>query len=776
LITIAVTNNRLSGTIPDFSHLIYFTVKYNDFSHDDIRINHNANNSINYYKYTPQYFGNEQFHTDTIGAMVTLLPDPSIPYTSPSIRWLQNDEFITPNYALNDTSHVIPSLDTADIGVYQFRFINYTLSPEIEFYSRPINNYAKGLDLEGEPIIQGELILEYGLNQSQAEIDSIRNELITDYGGVILDSCGCKVQLDLWKFGEDNLDGVREAIGINGTHERRTSSTEIDGNRDNFYVPDYKEAEYIIIGEPIENTNDTAKVVVGVIDTGINTFHNAIYDNLWRNQAEQNGTIGIDDDQNGYIDDIFGYDFVSDSLMHDANGHGTKVGGVITANTPEGMDIQVMPVRTFNEEGRGSLFDMLCGVYYAIDNGSDIVNISAGYKGQKSEILQKALQYGRDREVLFVVAAGNDTLDLNTVNYWPATFTRDNTLENTIITVTALDSTHNLTDYASFGDRAINIATSGQGLLAPAEYDMESFDYISGTSASAPVVSLALATEKIKSPNKSSATLREDFLNNADIAANLIDLVEEGRMLDVKIRQLSKLRVFLEGALLNSDGTYSDNMRTTLNQRGLLPGQEPVSSFAAPTPAGQPYKNTPWNYNGLEWSNTDYYLENRVDWVLVSLRTEIASNTEIYRTAAQVKQDGVVEFYRPIEDLTGIADSVYIVVEHRNHMGVMSPQKVPVYSGRFVYDFTKQDSYKDPTSVGQIEVKSGVWAMISGDSSQENDQPYYDINGYDKAIWGNENGLYDEYLRSDYDMNGDINGNDKKIWSAKIGLSNRVPK
>jgi len=106
----------------------------------------------------------------------------------------------------------------------------------------------------------------------------------------------------------------------------------------------------------------------------------------------------------------------------------------------------------------------------------------------------------------------------------------------------------------------------------------------------------------------------------------------------------------------------------------------------------------------------------------------------------------------------------------------MSPQKVPVYNGRFVYDFTKQDSYKDPTSVGQIEVKPGMWAMILGDSSKENDQPYYDINGYDKAIWGSENGLYDQYLRSDYDMNGDINGNDKKIWSDKIGLSNRGPK
>jgi len=409
-------------------------------------------------------------------------------------------------------------------------------------------------------------------------------------------------------------------------------------------------------------------------------------------------------------------------------------------------------------------------------NGSDIVNISAGYKGEKSVILQKALQYGRDRNVLFVVAAGNDTLDLDAVNYWPATFTRDTTLDNTIVTVTAMDSTYNLADYASYGDNTVSIATSGEGILAPAGYDSESFDYISGTSAAAPIVSLALAMEKIKYPNKSRTNLREDFLNNADIAADLIDVVKDGRMLNVEVRQLSKVRVFLEGAFFNFDGTYRNSMKTVLNDRGLLPGQTPISPLAVPTPAGQPYRNAPWNYNGVEWSNTDYYLDDRVDWILISLRTEIAANTEIYRTAAQLKKDGAVEFYRPIQDLTGIADSVYIVVEHRNHMAVMSPEKVPVYNGRFIYDFTKQDSYRDPTSVGQVEIKPGVWAMIVGDSSQENDHPHYDINGDDKGIWVNENGLYDRYLQGDYDMNGDANGRDKAIWSGKMGLSNRVPK
>lgn len=777
---LSLTENYLSGPVPDFTQLyenLFISIRYNDFSHDDISVNHDANSTIGHrYVYSPQYFGKEQFHTDTIGATVILSPNPSIPYDNPSVKWVQNEEFITQSFALNDTTYTIPSLDTMDIGVYQYRFIDYTLSPEVEFHSRPINNYVEGLDLEGEPIIQGELILEYGEDKSQTEIDSIRNELVTEYGGTILDSCGCKVHLDLWKFGEDTLDVVREIIGLDKVNERRTSSTEIDGNRNNLFVPDYTEAEYILTDKPIQNTNDTAKVVVGVIDTGINIYHNAIYDNLWRNNAEKTGLPGIDDDNNGYTDDIFGYDFIKDSLMSDTHGHGTKVGGIITANIPQDMDIQVMPVKTFGNAGRGSLFNMLCGIYYAIDNGSDIVNISAGYKGEKSVILQKALQYGRDKDVLFVVAAGNDTLDLNTANYWPGTFTRDTTLADAVITVTAIDNTYNLAEYASYGDTTVNIATSGQSILAPADYDLESFDYIGGTSAATPIVSLALSIEKIKYPNKSRASLREDFLNTADIAADLIDVVEEGRMLNIQTRKLSKLKVYLEGALLKPDGTYATSMKTKLNQRGILPGQTPVNPSVTPTPAGQPFTGSPWNYDGTEWGDTDFYVEDRVDWVLVSLRTEPTKDSEIYRTAAQLKKNGTVEFYRPIMDLTNLTDSVYIVVEHRNHLGVMSANKAPIYEGRFVYDFTSEDSFRDPTGVGQIEIAPGVWAMIVGDSSQENDYPHYDINGADKAIWVEQNGYYDRYLPSDYDMNGDVSGNDKAIWSNRIGLSNRVPK
>ncbi len=775
----SIADNQISGNIPDFSTspgLLILHYYNNRFSHEDIATNHNSNSFVSDFAYASQYYGNEQFHTDTIGKKVVLAPDPPIPYDAPSIIWLQNGWYKTFAYTLNDTTYTIASLDTTDIGAYQYRFIDSTLTPLVEFYSLPVNNYVDGLDLEGEPITQGELIIEYGIEKSQLEIDSIRNELSTDYGGIILDSCGCKVKLNLWKFGEDNIDLVREKISIDGVHERRTSSTEIDGNRNNLFVPDYTEAEYIFIGESVNNPNDTTKVVVGLIDTGINVYHNAVYDNLWNNPIEKNGIPGIDDDQNGYVDDVYGYDFIRDSLMHDAHGHGTKVGGIITANTPEDMDIQVMPVRAFNEDGRGSLFDMLCGLYYAIENGADIINISAGYRGEKSTIFQRALQYGRNNDVIFVVAAGNDTLDLNRVNYWPATFARDTILENTVISVTAIDSTYQLLEYANYGDTTVMIAAFGQNVLAPAGYDLESFDYIGGTSASTPIISLALGMEKIKYPNKSRVALYNDFLNNADISADLMGLVEEGRMLNFQTRQLSKLKVFLEGALLNTNSTNNPEMRTNLNQRGLLPGQNPLSPVSTPTPPGQPYIIAPWNYTGTEWGSTDYYMDDRVDWVLVSLRTEKESSTEIYRTAAQVKKNGTVEFYRPIMDLTGIADSVYIVVEHRNHMAVMSPEKIPIYDGRFVYDFTIEDSFRNSAAIGQVEIAPGIWAMIVGDGSQENDFPYYDINGNDKAIWVNENGNYDQYTPSDYDMNGDVNGNDKAIWVLKTGLFNQVPK
>lgn len=234
------------------------------------------------------------------------------------------------------------------------------------------------------------------------------------------------------------------------------------------------------------------------------------------------------------------------------------------------------------------------------------------------------------------------------------------------------------------------------------------------------------------------------------------------------------LKVFLEG-------TYEGNglMQTKLgSERRVLPGQTPQSPLATPTPPGQPYDAFPWNYAGTEglgFTNASYPPD-VVDWVLVSLRTSVEKEDQIAQAAGLLYKDGRVELMLPCAFETDLPGPFYLVVEHRNHMGIMSATPVELVNNELIYDFTIQDSYKDPTSFGQAEIEPGVWGMYAGDLNQAVDLNSYDINGLDKAPWQADNGLYDIYTSGDANMDGDANGLDKILWEENNGVSSRVPK
>lgn len=190
------------------------------------------------------------------------------------------------------------------------------------------------------------------------------------------------------------------------------------------------------------------------------------------------------------------------------------------------------------------------------------------------------------------------------------------------------------------------------------------------------------------------------ILNPADNSVNeLIDLEDgiyyvsifNGYGCETILEATLGLRVLLEGAF----NTDINRMRTTLNtERRLLPGQTPVSPLAVPTLAGQPYNTAPWDYTGTEgagWSDSDYDAD-IVDWVLVSVRTETAKSTEVEAKAGLLKNDGLVFFPQAFTNLTNI-ETGYIVVEHRNHLPIMTPVPVEVSNAGLSFDFAITDSY-----------------------------------------------------------------------------------
>ena len=156
-------------------------------------------------------------------------------------------------------------------------------------------------------------------------------------------------------------------------------------------------------------------IVVAVLDTGVDVTHIELDDNLWINVGEIPGN-NIDDDGNGYIDDVNGWDFVNnDNTLEDLDGHGTHVAGTVSAeNNGIGIvgaafDAKIMPVKILpgTDEG-GSYFNLALGIYYAVDNGAHVINMSLGGGYIPPQIIRDAIKYANDNGVICVMAAGND--------------------------------------------------------------------------------------------------------------------------------------------------------------------------------------------------------------------------------------------------------------------------------------------------------------------------------------------------------------------------------
>jgi len=161
-------------------------------------------------------------------------------------------------------------------------------------------------------------------------------------------------------------------------------------------------------------TGDTTQII-GIIDTGVDWDHPDLDDNIWTNWNEIPDN-GNDDDNNGYIDDIRGWDYVNnDNDPNDDNSHGTHVAGIAAAEGNNGIGIcgvawnaRIMPVKMLQSSGSGSSSDLASAIEYASDNGATVINMSLGSYGQSGTV--KNALYNAYVTSLLVAAAGNDGL------------------------------------------------------------------------------------------------------------------------------------------------------------------------------------------------------------------------------------------------------------------------------------------------------------------------------------------------------------------------------
>ncbi len=246
-------------------------------------------------------------------------------------------------------------------------------------------------------------------------------------------------------------------------------------------------------------------VIVAVIDTGIQHEHPDLRENIWTNAAEANGTTGVDDDNNGFVDDVHGWDFFADdaSVFDDPlnDDHGTHVAGTIGAMTNNttgvaGVNwrVQIMPVK-FLGPGGGSLDDAVDSILYAIDNGANILNNSWG-GGGFDPVLENAIREADAAGVLFVAAAGNGGFDgigddNDLFPSYPSSYDVPN-----VIAVAAVDEPsgagqEELTVFSNFGATSVDLAAPGADILSTIPDN--TYAFFSGTSMATPHVSGALA-------------------------------------------------------------------------------------------------------------------------------------------------------------------------------------------------------------------------------------------------------------------------------------------
>jgi hypothetical protein len=240
--------------------------------------------------------------------------------------------------------------------------------------------------------------------------------------------------------------------------------------------------------------------------------------------------------------------------------------------------------------------------------------------------------------------------------------------------------------------------------------------------------------------------------------------------LENKTEMSFDLKVVLEGPYDPDKGM----MNKRLNEQGYLPGQKPWTFFGSSTSVGQPYSSSPWNYDGEEGTlfdaskeDTDRfagYDENVVDWVLLSLRTNTTRSTEVYKTAALLHTDGSVHIVDGFKFKNLELRGYYVVIEHRNHMAVMSTNQVIALNGTLSYDFTHSDSYNIGLGHGQKELADGTYGMIAGNpESTEGFESYTDVNIRDLSAIVMDLGENSGYYLCDVDLDGDVNTKDKSI-------------
>ncbi len=317
----------------------------------------------------------------------------------------------------------------------------------------------------------------------------------------------------------------------------------------------------------------SADVVIAVIDTGMDLDHPDLAGNLWTNTREI-ASNGIDDDGNGKIDDVNGWDFFGingdneDKTPEDQDDHGTHVSGILGASGNNGLgvtgvnwNVKIIPLRVGNTLFPVSSIEPALNYVQFLKQhrGVNIVATNNSYGSESfSSIMQSAIARHRAEDILFVAAAGNDGFSNDISPQYPAGYNLDN-----IISVAATTGGENLASFSNFGRNSVDLGAPGSQIYSSVRFG--GYDFLSGTSMAAPQVTGAAGLIGTSNPGLGYLEIKELILGTVDPFATLQGTTITGGRLNLRKALEASINVSpVRLVALNTPVVHLENAETGL--------------------------------------------------------------------------------------------------------------------------------------------------------------------------------------------------------------------
>lgn len=286
-------------------------------------------------------------------------------------------------------------------------------------------------------------------------------------------------------------------------------------------------------------TTGSDQLIVAVIDTGIEYTHPDLANNMWKNPGEI-AANGIDDDKNGYVDDVYGINAITNTgNPMDDNGHGTHVAGIIGASTNNSRgisgaawNVKLVATKFLSATGSGSLANAIKALSYinALKKaGHNVVVTNNSWGGTVySQALRDMIEQSRQLGIVFVAAAGNNSSNNDTYPFYPASYVVEN-----VISVASVTSTKSFSSFSNYGRSSVHVASPGSSILSTVR--LASYGYKSGTSMAAPYVAgVALLTQAACSGTLSPELVKQIITTNGSVIDTLKPLVLSGAIVNAE--------------------------------------------------------------------------------------------------------------------------------------------------------------------------------------------------------------------------------------------------